>query len=1163
MSQDLEALEHNQQLDLTNCSEVDISHPQVISRVPFASLTPYIPNLTQPVVGFFGGVNKAALNVQREKGLLCILLPYLNQAEGDYVELYCRGIQVDFHNVTSYEADNGLQIPLYIPYLRLPDGPVEDVFFRVTPKNGNVEETAHFRLKVDTLEPGGRDNIASTPQNDNLPKPIFPAGIINNGVKETDAQLGVEVTFNRYPIDESLPTGHHRATRDNIRLSIGGVIKDFPITEGEAGSTAPIKRFIYKQTWDEVGSGQHVCEYEVVDEVGNYSLGWSPMQLISVYLKGAPDPLKKPYIEDANENGELDLDQLHGQDATIVVQVRDEDFLRNDLIRIQAEGRTQDNVIITKYYEHEVLSLTRDARIPLPFNDLLPLVKGSLRLRYERIRFGEEIKNSDIEVVNIIGQGSGIGLAPPLVIEAPDGNLPADLLTVTVYINTYTGQQPTDAVTLLLYGTYPNGAGYYREIGPRRANEGPIVIRLMNGPNGDIAKLEGGTLDIAYRVEPEKGAKRESEATHLEVGDNVASLPAPFVEEAPPPDFIFNPDESLYGATIVVRRNVAFTLDSIVYLHFEGSGPNGAITPIEFKITKNWLNKDLYFDIDRATVLKSRDRTASIYYTLVKEYERMRFSHAVIMKIGAPLNLPVPEILEATKIPDEDRATINPEHVLTLNVFTIRVRFPMLFDDQIIAYFEGVQGIGSPLIPSQLGNPAQGFVDFTVNNRAIAANLGRSCSVRYKVLRAGGTTDSKILTLDVQSLSSDLLKVVSVPEAVGGVIDANGYNSVLALNYPFMNVNQEFWIDLIGEKNYELRPGRMVTPTEFANKRIVEEIPTEYLGSLSNESDLRIDARVSLNGLGSKDSAIPLVTPPAYRIKKAVGVIAHIYVGAGPRRLTLSPDGSRLYVANETSHTVSVISTTTLKVINTLSGFNRPHAVAVSPDNGRLYVSNLGTQRVTVINTNSYAEINQIPGFAAPYTISLNTDGTRLYVSCYSSHAVYVHDTNSGLRIGTLSGYTYAAGLAFNPGNTRLYAGAYTNVNIIDPPSHTQVGAIRGFSIPRDMAFSPHNSTSTPTLYVVNTNASNIITVNAGTNIIRNTLTGFSTPYGIAMHGSLPFAYVTDYGNNSLKIIDTLSETVIDAITGLNQPFGVALSPNNARIFVSNYGGASVTVIST
>ena len=181
MSQDLEALEHNQQLDLTNCSEVDISHPQVISRVPFASLTPYIPNLTQPVVGFFGGVNKAALNVQREKGLLCILLPYLNQAEGDYVELYCRGIQVDFHNVTSYEADNGLQIPLYIPYLRLPDGPVEDVFFRVTPKNGNVEETAHFRLKVDTLEPGGRDNIASTPQNDNLPKPIFPAGIFAQG----------------------------------------------------------------------------------------------------------------------------------------------------------------------------------------------------------------------------------------------------------------------------------------------------------------------------------------------------------------------------------------------------------------------------------------------------------------------------------------------------------------------------------------------------------------------------------------------------------------------------------------------------------------------------------------------------------------------------------------------------------------------------------------------------------------------------------------------------------------------------------------------------------------------------------------------------------------------------------------------------------------------
>lgn len=1165
MSQELEPVEPIQPPEDTNCSEVDVSHPEVIPRVPFTSLIPYIPNMTEPVVGFFGGINRATLYAQREKGLLCILRPYLNQAAGDYVELYCRGIQVAYHHVTQYEAENGLQIPLRIPYLRLPDGPVEDVFFRVT-HNGNEEDTDHLRLKVDTFEPGGRDPIASTLPNENLPKPIFPNGIINNGVTETDAQNGVEVTFNKYPIDDSLPTGHHRARRDKIRLSIGGVIEEFSITEGEEESTGPIKRKIYYSTWEKVGSGQHVCEYEVVDEVGNYSLGWSPMQLLSVALKGAPGRLKKPYIEDAIDDAygdsELDLDELNGQDTTIVVQVRDEDFFRNDLIRVQAEGRTQDSVIITKYYEHEVLSITRDARIPLPFDDLAPLIKGRLNLRYERIRSGEVPKTSDVAVVYIIGQGSGIGLAPPLVLEAPDGNLPADLLTVTVYINAYTGQQRSDGVTLLLSGTYANGAGYYREIGPRPANQGPITIRLTNGPNGDIAKLEGGTLDIAYRVEPEKGAKRESEATHLEVGDNVASLPAPFIEEAPPPDFIFNPDESRYGATIVVHRNPAFTLNSIVNLHFNGSGPNGTVE-IPFKITSNWVNKDLYFDIDRTTILRSLNRTATIYYTLKKDYERLRFSHAVIMKIGAPLSLPVPVVLEATQL-TADRSTINPVHVLTPPVFTIRIAYQMLSDDQITAYFEGTQGPGTPIIPSQLGNPAQGFVDFIVNHKAIGANLGRSCFVRYKVVRAGGTTDSKVLTLDVQSLPSALLDVVSVPEAVGGAIDANSYNSVLVdIKYPFNDKDQGFWIDLIGDRNYELRKGKAVTPEEFANKRIVEAIPSDYLSSLPNESNLRIEARVSLNGLGSKDSAIPLVVP-TYRIKKAVGVIAHIDVGGTPCRLVASPDGRRVYVTNETSHSVSVIDTNTNKVIHTITGgLNRPHAIAIHPDGGTLYVSNLAARTVSVINTTSYAIINTMTGFNTPYAMTLNKLGTRLYITCYSDHNLYTHDTSTGARLFTIGGCYYASSATFNTSYSRLYAGMYTGIQLVEPVSNTLLTTISGFSYPRDASYSPHNSVSAPRLYVANTSANNVIIVNAGSNIIHKTLTGFSAPYGIAVNPVIEQAYVTDFNNNLLKIIDTVTETVIDAIPGFNKPFGLAVLPNGSKVYVANQSGHTVTVVAT
>ncbi|NWA12020.1 hypothetical protein HX808_33110, partial [Pseudomonas gingeri] len=148
----------------------------------------YIPNMTTPVIGFDGGINRAALDAHRDRGLQCILLPYLDMAENDFIELFCRDTitPVAFHTVSDIEAANGAQISLFIPRARLPDGSADPVFFRVTRVDGNTEETGRFRLKVDTVAPGGRNPVASTYQNENLAMPVFPQDLIDFGVGEGD-----------------------------------------------------------------------------------------------------------------------------------------------------------------------------------------------------------------------------------------------------------------------------------------------------------------------------------------------------------------------------------------------------------------------------------------------------------------------------------------------------------------------------------------------------------------------------------------------------------------------------------------------------------------------------------------------------------------------------------------------------------------------------------------------------------------------------------------------------------------------------------------------------------------------------------------------------------------------------------------------------------------
>ena len=66
-----------------------------LNAPPFvAQLSPYIPGLTTPVVGFSGGVHQLLLENHGSTGLICILRTYAGQLEGDFIELFCSDLLV-------------------------------------------------------------------------------------------------------------------------------------------------------------------------------------------------------------------------------------------------------------------------------------------------------------------------------------------------------------------------------------------------------------------------------------------------------------------------------------------------------------------------------------------------------------------------------------------------------------------------------------------------------------------------------------------------------------------------------------------------------------------------------------------------------------------------------------------------------------------------------------------------------------------------------------------------------------------------------------------------------------------------------------------------------------------------------------------------------------
>jgi len=117
-------------------------------------------------------------------------------------------------------------------------------------------------------------------------------------------------------------------------------------------------------------------------------------------------------------------------------------------------------------------------------------------------------------------------------------------------------------------------------------------------------------------------------------------------------------------------------------------------------------------------------------------------------------------------------------------------------------------------------------------------------------------------------------------------------------------------------------------------------------------------------------------------------VVAEIAVGLHPSAMVLRRDGTRLYVANANSDTVSVIDTKEFRVIETV--LVRPDAtlpfgsvtcgLALSRDEQTLFACNGGNNAVAVITLGAQSAVRGfIPAGWFPSAVA--TDGTRLFIA--------------------------------------------------------------------------------------------------------------------------------------------------------------------------------------
>jgi YVTN family beta-propeller protein len=165
-----------------------------------------------------------------------------------------------------------------------------------------------------------------------------------------------------------------------------------------------------------------------------------------------------------------------------------------------------------------------------------------------------------------------------------------------------------------------------------------------------------------------------------------------------------------------------------------------------------------------------------------------------------------------------------------------------------------------------------------------------------------------------------------------------------------------------------------------------------------------------LMGTGASISHMLVITPDAKKIYTAnmlsntvtaLGVgapptppnITQIAVGKTPEGIGISPDGREVWAANRDDGTVSVIDTTTNKVVETLAKFSQlPFRVAFTPDGKRVLIPDPVGGELVVFDAATRKEAGRIKIAGGTVGVAVAADSKRAYVCLQELNSVVAVD---------------------------------------------------------------------------------------------------------------------------------------------------------------------------
>jgi YVTN family beta-propeller protein len=285
--------------------------------------------------------------------------------------------------------------------------------------------------------------------------------------------------------------------------------------------------------------------------------------------------------------------------------------------------------------------------------------------------------------------------------------------------------------------------------------------------------------------------------------------------------------------------------------------------------------------------------------------------------------------------------------------------------------------------------------------------------------------------------------------------------------------------------------------------------------------------------------------------------------GSGPYAAAITPDLKKVYVTSMDlgstcgpNNAVFVIDTSSNTVgANPIAVGCEPTSISITPDGTHAYVANQFDSTVSVIDTTADAVTQTIvfPRAATLASIAISPDGQRAYVTALGLDILYLIDTKTNILLSTMVAIAgSASGVAVSPDGKEAYVTSVDlagSVSVIDTGANAVVATIPNLAYPAAVTFTPNGKYA----YVgVNTGTVVIDTMTRG---IVATIAQGGTSIAVTADGAQ--AYAANEGANATYVIDTATSMVTATISGMSSPRGVTARPLPPGIPVPNVVGVT------